>query len=66
MASLLGTALFLLALAQLALAQNPASIGNSTTTTTINLRTAVGNLSFTPEPRGRGTVGLIISFTITF
>ena len=66
MPSPLGSALFSLALAQLALAQNPASNGNSTTTTTINRPTAFGNLSFTPEPRGRGTVGLIISCTVTF
>ena len=66
MLSPLGPALFSLALAQLVLAQSPANVGNSTTTTTINRSTAIGNFSFTPEPRGRGTVGLIISCTITF
>ena len=64
MSSPLGVALFSLALAQLSLAQNPTGVGNSTTTT--NRPSAIGNLSFTSEPRGRGTVGLIVSCSITF
>ena len=64
MSSSLGLTLFSLALAQLSVAQNPADVGNSTTTT--NHPTAIGNLSFTSEPRGRGTVGLIVSCSITF
>ena len=66
MASLLGPTLFSLALTQIAYGLNTASISNSTTTTTINFTTAVGNLSFTRKPRGRGTMGLIISRTATF
>lgn len=66
MASRLTFALLFLTFVSLSVALDTAYDTAYTSTRTVTHNTTIGNLSFTTEPRGRGTVGLLFSCIVTF